>query len=238
MYRVHMNADSKAEMRWWKSAMAADTTCSIDLHLPWQNNVALIEPTSDASEWGCGAYCDDEYVSLEWSDQVKHITDIESGKRRNMPLCEAFGVAVAVSTWRHRFAGQRVRFHSDCTAVVAGCNKGRAGIKASEWLHAVYAFINELCCIYHIDLRAAHIKGTNNTYSDLLSRNQIPSFHIELAALSLRASPAQLQPVIIQPSLHVQPIIFPEASSPALHPHMQQHGRATLHSASSASSQH
>jgi hypothetical protein len=161
-----------------------------------------------------------------------------SGKRRNMPLCEAIGVAIALSTWRHRFAGQRVRFHSDCTAVVAGCNKGRASIKASEYLHSVYAFVNELCCQHNIDLRAVHIKGTNNTLSDLLSRNQLSQFHHIAAAHSLRASPAQLQPIVIQPSLHVLPITFPEASSPAPHHHTQQHGRATLHSASCSTSHH
>ena len=203
------------------------------LHIPWPSTVELIEPTSDASEWGCGAYCDSEYISVQWSDQVRQITDIATGKRRNMPLCEAIGVAVAVSTWRHRFAGQRVRFHSDCTAVVAGCNKGRASINASEWLHSVYAFINALCCTHHIDLRAVHIKGTNNTLSDLLSRNQIQQFH-RILAHSLTALPAQLQPVSIQPSLHVQRITFPEILSPALHHHTQQHGRAIPLSASNA----
>ena len=120
------------------------------------------------------------------------------------------------------------------TAVVAGCNKGRASINASEWLHSVYAFINELCCTHHIDLRAVHIKGTNNTLSDLLSRNQIQQFHRILAAHSLTALPAQLQPVSIQPSLHVQRITFSEILSPALHHHTQQHGRAIPFSASNA----
>jgi hypothetical protein len=161
MYYIHLTADSKAEMRWWKSALADDVTCSIDLHLPWPISAVPIEPTSDASEWGCGAYCNGQYISVPWNDEIKLITDITSGKRRNMPLCEAIGVAIAVSTWKQVFAGQRVLFHTDCTAVVAGVNKGRASIRASEWLHAVYAYINELCCSYSIDLRAQHIKGTN-----------------------------------------------------------------------------
>jgi hypothetical protein len=173
---------------------------------------------------------------VQWSDQVKQITGIASGTHRNMPLCEAIGVAIAVSTWRQRFAGQRVRFHTDCTAVVAGCNKGRASIKASEWLHSVYAFINELCCTHHIDLRAVHIKGTNNTLSDHLSRNQVQQFQTTAAAHSLTASPAPLQPIIIRSSLLVQPITFPETLNPALQHHMQRHGRATRHSASSAMS--
>jgi hypothetical protein len=239
MYYIHLTADSKAEMRWWKSSIVDDVTCSIDLHIPWPISVVPIEPTSDASEWGCGAYCNGEYISVSWNDEIKLITDIATGKRRNMPLCEAIGVAIAVSTWRRMFAGQRVLFHTDCTAVVAGVNKGRASIRASEWLHSVYAYINELCCSYSIDLRAQHIKGTNNTLSDLLSRDQIHQFHqfrSELAAHSLIALPAQMQPITIQSSLHVQPIIFPKVSSPALHPHMQQHGRAIQNSASNAAS--
>jgi hypothetical protein len=238
MYRVHLNADSRAEMRWWQTALTDDITCSIDMHIPWPSTVVPIEPTSDASEWGCGAYCGDEYISVQWSDQVKQITGIASGTHRNMPLCEAIGVAIAVSTWRQRFAGQRVRFHTDCTAVVAGCNKGRASIKASEWLHSVYAFINELCCTHHIDLRAVHIKGTNNTLSDHLSRNQVQQFQTTAAAHSLTASPAPLQPIIIRSSLLVQPITFPETLSRALHPHTEQHGRATQNFASNATYHH
>ena len=90
MYKVHLNADAKAEMRWWCDAIATDVTCNMDLHLPWPVTVVPIEATSDASEWGCGAHCANEYISLEWSDAIKHITDIESGKRRNMPLCEVY----------------------------------------------------------------------------------------------------------------------------------------------------
>jgi hypothetical protein len=236
MYYVHLNAGSKAEMKWWKSAIIDECTSRIDLHIPWPITVEPIEPTSDASEWGFGAYCDGEYISIRWSDSVKQITDILSGKRRNMPLCEAIGVAIAVSTWKHMFAGQRVLFHTDCTAVVAGINKGRASIGASMWLHSIYAYINELCWCHSIDLRAQHIKGTNNTLSDLLSRNQVQHFQSELAARSLTALPAQLQPISIQPSLHVQPITFPGALSLALHHHMQQPGRATQHSVSNATS--
>jgi hypothetical protein len=102
----------------------------------------------------------------------------------------------------------------------------------------VYTFINELCCTLHIDLRAVHIKGTNNIFSDLLSRNQIPQFHAVLAAHSLRALPAQLQPIVIQPSLQGQRIIFPEISSRAQHRHTQQHGRVMPLSVSSATSIH
>jgi hypothetical protein len=147
IYRVHLNADSKAEMRWWQSAITDDVTCSIDLHIHGQ---ALLRRSSQRVMLVNG--------DVAHTVMVKKIIDIESGKRRNMPLCEAIAVAIAISTWRHRFAGQQVRFHTDCTAVVAGCNKGRASIKASEWLHSVYAVINALCCTHHIDLRAVHIK--------------------------------------------------------------------------------
>src|ERR1700694_5828628 len=81
MYYIHLTADRKAEMHWWKSALADDVTCSIDLHLPWPISAVPIEPTSDASEWGCGAYCNGQYISLPWNDEIKLITDILSGKR-------------------------------------------------------------------------------------------------------------------------------------------------------------
>src|SRR3977135_2871280 len=58
-----------------------------------------------------------------------------------MPLCEAIGVAVAISTWRHQFADRQVLFRTDCLPVVHGINKRRSSCSSSEWQNAVYRFI-------------------------------------------------------------------------------------------------
>ena len=210
-WHVHLRANSKNELRWWKAAVAADVTTPISLHIDWPSSAPIIEVWTDACEWGCGAIWGSSHLSLEWSQTIREITGIRTQTHRNMPLCEAIAVAVAVSTGRNQFAGKRVRLHTDCTAVVAGVNKGRASVQASEWLHATYRFINQICCESGIDLRAVHIKGTNNVYADLLSRNQMEQFQTLAEQHSLRVSPAQVLPIVIQPTLQEPSITFPTA---------------------------
>ena len=94
-------------------------------YVKWTDPLGVLEPSSDASEWGCGAYFNGQYISLPWSDEIKEVARLGT-RGRSMPLCEAIGVAVAVSTWREHVAGRQVLFRTDCLPVVHGINKGRS----------------------------------------------------------------------------------------------------------------
>ena len=175
----------------------------------WKENVDLVELASDASEWGCGAVLDSEYISLPWTADMISIAGIGT-KKRNMPLCEAMGVAVAVSTWRSKLAGKRVLFHSDCQAAVFGINKGHSSINASPWLQAVYLFINHICITHNIMLRCEHIAGANNHAPDLVSRGKEEQYLLEMQQQCIRVSHAHVLPVQIQLLPRSPLICFPE----------------------------
>jgi hypothetical protein len=64
MYYVNLHADSKAEVRWWQSAITRDTSSSMMQELPWSSDIHPLCAYSDASEWGCGACCDGSYISV------------------------------------------------------------------------------------------------------------------------------------------------------------------------------
>jgi hypothetical protein len=209
-HRIKFSSAAKQELKWWRNALQNDSKVSLLYYVKWTDPLGVLEPTSDASEWGCGAFFDAEYISLPWTDEVNAIAGLGT-RRRSMPLCEAIGVAVAVSTWRHRFAGRQVLFRTDCLPVVHGINKGRSKSTSSEWQNAVYRFINRICHAHNIFLRAEHIKGTDNVLSDCVSRNMEQEFLQQCLQNGTAVKRAQVLPVILRPSLNTPAISFPSA---------------------------
>jgi hypothetical protein len=209
-HRIKFSSAAKHELKWWHRALQHASSVSLLHYVKWTDPLGVLEPTSDASEWGCGAFFEGEYISLPWSDEVKQIAGLAT-KRRSMPLCEAIGVAVAVSTWRHRFAGRQVRFRTDCLPVVHGINKGRSKSTSSEWQNSVYRFINRICHHHNTYLRAEHIRGADNVLSDFVSRNMEQEFAQQCRQEGVTVTRAQVLPVTLRPSLSTPAICFPSA---------------------------
>jgi hypothetical protein len=209
-HRIKFSSAAKQELRWWHHALQHDSKVSLLHYVKWTDPLGVLEPTSDASEWGCGAYFNGEYISLPWTDEVKTIAGLGT-RRRSMPLCEAIGVAVAVSTWRYQFADRQVLFLTDCLPIVHGINKGRSRSTSSEWQNAVYRFINRICHEHNIYLHAEHIKGTDNVLSDFVSRNMEQEFLQQCLQDGRAVKRAQVLPVTLQPSLNTPAIFFPSA---------------------------
>src|SRR6202048_65610 len=209
-HRIKFSSDAKHELKWWHHALQHDSKVSLLHYVKWSDPLGVLEPTSDASEWGCGAYFNSEYISLPWTDDVKQITGLGT-RRRSMPLCEAIGVAVAISTWRHQFADRQVLFRTDCLPGVHGINKGRSSSSSSEWQNAVYRYINRICHKHNIFLHAKHIKGTDNVLSDFVSRNKEQEFLQHCLQEGRTVKRAQVLPVTLQPSLNIAVIFFPSA---------------------------
>ena len=209
-HRIKFSSDAKSEMKWWHHALQHDSKISLLHYVKWSDKLGVLEPTSDASEWGCGAYFNGEYISLPWTEEVKKIAVLGT-RRRSMPLCEAIGVAVAVSTWRHQLAGRQVVFRTDCLPVVHGINKGRSKSTSSQWQNAAYRFINRISHKHNIFLRAEHIKGTDNILSDFVSRNMEQEFLQQCLQEGRVVKRAQVVPVTLQPSLNTPAIFFPSA---------------------------
>jgi hypothetical protein len=209
-HRIKFSSDAKYEMKWWHHALQHTSKVSLLHYVKWNDARGVLEPTSDASEWGCGAYFNAEYISLPWTEDVKEIAGLGT-RRRSMPLCEAIGVAVAVSTWRHQFADRKVLFRTDCLPVVHGINKGRSKSTSSEWQNAVYRFINRICHKHNIFLDVEHIAGTDNILSDFVSRNMEQEFLQQCLQEGRVVSRAQVLPATLQPSLSTPAIFFPSA---------------------------
>jgi hypothetical protein len=209
-HRIKFSSAAKQELKWWHHALQHDSKASLLHYVKWVDPLGVLEPTSDASEWGCGAFFHGEYVSLPWTDEVKEIAGLGT-RHRSMPLCEAIRVAVAVSTWRHQFAGRQVLFRTDCLPVVHGMNKGRSKSTSSEWLNAVYRFINRICHTHNIFLRAEHIKGTDNVLSDFVSRDMEQEFLQQCLQDGRTVKRAQVLPATLRQSLNTPAISFPSA---------------------------
>lgn len=224
-YYTQLTRASRVELQWWLDAINVDTQCSIHLHVPWPITCTYMEPYSDAcTEYGAGAYWQGEHLSFPWSpDVLAAATEHHDGI--SVPLLEAIGVAVAVNTWRHTFANQRVLFRSDATAVVGLLNRGRASTTASPWFNAIATFINDICCEYSIDLRALHVPGANNELSDALSRNQLQRFCSLAAQESYPLKSANVLPITILNCQTRSSITCPHAYVRPHLPTMQYHGK-------------
>jgi len=142
------------------------------------------------------------------SDEIKEVARLGT-RGRSMPLCEAIGVAVAVSTWTEQFAGRQVLFRTDCLPVAHGINKGRSASTSSEWQNAVYRFINRICHANNIFLRAEHSRGADNDLSDFVSRNMEQEFLHQCLQEGRTVQRAVVRPVTLQSSLNTPVIFFP-----------------------------
>ncbi|XP_019858872.1 PREDICTED: uncharacterized protein LOC109587091 [Amphimedon queenslandica] len=113
--KTRLDANCKADIKWW-SLFVAD----------W-NGISALPPScpvtwviSDASgSWGCGAF--DQYhgswFQLPWPASWAEV---------NIAAKELLPVVIAAAVWGRRWAGQRVLFLSDNTAVVAALSSRSA----------------------------------------------------------------------------------------------------------------
>ena len=82
-HRIKFNSDGKRELKWWHQALQCESKVSLLHYVKWTDPLGMLEPTSDASEWGCGAYFNGEYISLPWSDEIKVIARLGTRSRRH-----------------------------------------------------------------------------------------------------------------------------------------------------------
>src|SRR3954447_10926132 len=61
-HRIKFSSDAKHELKWWHHALQCDSKVSLLHYVKWTDPLAVVEPSSDASEWGCGAYFNGEYI--------------------------------------------------------------------------------------------------------------------------------------------------------------------------------
>ena len=199
-HHVHLSAACRMDLVWWK-----------ELLLSWNGKSYFLEPgftpaanlhvqTDAAGSIGYGAICESEWLHGRWSwQQAKCCITYQ----------ELYPIALACSTWGHKWTAKRIEFHTDNQAVAACVSSGTCRCSNVMILLRALFFV---CAQHHFHVSASYVPGVDNNIADALSRQDWKRFR-ELAPsaqaqptpeLSLPAIPgeASLQPCS---STHTKP---------------------------------
>ena len=157
-HHIRLTRDARSDIEWWHCFAAQWNGVSMLRSQTEQKPDIII--TSDASgKWGCGAFWNQRWFQLEWSDCLgsAHIT-----------IKELIPIVLGAAVWGKEWRDLSVTALCDNAAVVEIINWGNSKDQDVMHLMRCLAFIQAKFCF---SIRASHIKGSNNDLADALSRN-------------------------------------------------------------------
>ena len=168
---------TRGDIAWWYELLSTHNGVSLLRATRW-DSADTLHVYTDASDLGAGGWCRARAFATHW---LPH--------ERTWPIArrEALAIALAVQSWAPLWHGRRVVLHCDAagTAHAFRTLSTRslpmlALIRATWWA----------CAQHDVQLRIAHIPGSDNVVADALSRFRVPLL-----------SPARRQPLLPSRSL-------------------------------------
>ena len=164
------------DVRWWLLFTREWNGVSVLYDRHWQMAEKL-ELFIDACETGYGASWQDRWLYGDWTPvQLSRANDpSRAGKPggRSMPFLKLLALVLAAATWGESWAGKRIRFRSDCTAVVFAMRSRNSKVQR---LMELVRHLAALAARYQFDFDCVHIPGELNVAADLLSRGDVQGF--------------------------------------------------------------
>ena len=148
----------KSDINWWSSFMADYNGVTVIPTETWTQPDEIF--SSDACLTGGGAWTSSEYMHFEFPDDI-----IQSGKFINQ--FELYSVMIAIRTWKGKFVKKNILIYCDNETTVQILQSGKTACEFSQ------------CCLreirfhsakHNFRLRAVHLAGEINQWSDALSR--------------------------------------------------------------------
>ena len=199
-HRVRLSTACRLDLRWWKHFLQSWNGRSFFLE-PWYTLASDLQVQTDAAaSVGFGAICGGEWFTGCWSD-------LQS--RCCITYMELYPIALACSTWGHKWTAKRIEFLTDNQAVAACITSGtcRCG-NVMSLLRALFF----VCAKNNCQITATYFPGSTNTIADALSRQEWDRFRqlapqareSPTAITSLPCIPGEtsLQPCASMPSKH------------------------------------
>ena len=160
---VRLSREARSDMEWWWQFCGVWN--GVGMMRGTKQEIPTEMVTSDASgRWGCGAFYGRHWFMLPWAGTVAdyHIT-----------IKELIPITIAAVVWGQRWRGKTVQAWCDNQAVVCIVNQGSSRDPEAMHLVRCLAFLKAKC---QFELVASHIRGSNNTKADALSRDNLPVF--------------------------------------------------------------
>ena len=146
---IRLNLEARSDILWWWTFIDSWNGLSMMHSYRRQNPDVIL--TSDASgSWGCGAYCDGQWLQYQWSDLT---VDYNITAKELLPI--VFGAAMWGKDWENK----SILCRCDNEAVVHIINTGTSRDPvAMSLMHCLY-FISAR---FNLLLSAVHIAGAAN----------------------------------------------------------------------------
>jgi hypothetical protein len=157
-HRFHVNNEIKKDLFWWKSFLITFNGVTIIPDVIWSDPDALL--STDACLTSMGGHCGKEYFSCDFPSDI-----LAAGHDIN--ILELYTVMVAVKVWSSKLTNRRIQINCDNQASVMVINSGRTKNKVMLAILREIAFNTAKS---NCQIKAVHIQGVNNRFSDLLSR--------------------------------------------------------------------
>ena len=178
---IRLNKEFRSDLMWWKVfARGWNGTGIISRSGHW--DVML---TSDASgSWGCGAWCEQDWFQLEWS---------QCTKGKSIAVKELIPIVIAAAIWGPQWRGKMVCARCDNGAVVAVLqSRSSRDTDLMQLLRCLWFFE----ALHQFQLVSQHIPGVENTLADDLSRNRLGEFMDK--AGKVNDTPSFIPPSLLQ----------------------------------------
>jgi len=159
--KIIVDRNFRCDLRFFMRFLPIYNGVSIILDSTWSSMIIEV----DASSWGAGGFCGENWFSLQWSHQEKAM---------DISLQEMVAIILACKAFGHLWVGLKVTVRSDNQAVCSAVHSRRVRdplmmnwIRELHFLEATGNFL----------VRARHVPGVENVLADKLSRNRIEGFH-------------------------------------------------------------
>jgi len=160
----------RVSLRWWLAALAASPWCSLREFAPFAPTVTV---ETDASSTGIGAYSP---TSGHWFSHTLTKVELKSAHRakaRCMGELELRGVAMAITTFAHTWAGCMILCITDNAEADIALNKKSS--RMPKMRHLIN-FIGLIAHEHHLIIQSRCVKRDLNWRADLLSKHQAQRF--------------------------------------------------------------
>lgn len=138
--------------------------------LPSYNGINMMQHTSpdfsvqlDSCLTGCGGIYDNEYYGTEFPSDIVNLA-------RNITELEMLNIVVATQLWGNKWTGRSIRIQCDNEPCVYVLNTGRS---RNTFLLTCARKIWMVSARHDFVISAVHIKGSDNTVADALSRRHM-----------------------------------------------------------------
>jgi hypothetical protein len=150
--------DTYKDIHWWISFKEVYNGVSIIPESKWFSPGVIL--STDACLTGGGGFSQGDYFHCQFPEEVtNNILDING--------LELFVILLAIRSWSYKYTGLNFNVFCDNTTSVQNLNSGRSSVKISQ---SILREIRYISAKFEFQIRAKHVKGSENAIADSLSR--------------------------------------------------------------------